>query len=234
MESKTKLLGHPVHPMLVVFPLGLLSTSVVFDALHTLTKKKDFAKVSYWTLVGGLIGGLSAAPFGIRDWLAVPQNTRAKQVGLWHGVGNDIVITLFGLSWLLRRKKPEQPSATAVGLSLLGASLSLGTAWLGGELSYRLGVGVDTDANLNASSSLEPTPSHLLSASDKPDHEVIYTMRLSTSTTALPLAQARYSNTLAKEKVCIRGGWLPAPAQFIPYPDVIAIMAWEQGSPVSP
>ncbi len=176
MESKTKLLGHPVHPMLVVFPLGLLSTSVVFDALHTFTKKKDFAKVSYWTLVGGLIGGLAAAPFGIRDWLAVPQDTRAKQIGLVHGVGNDIVISLFGLSWLLRRGKPEQPGATAVGLSLLGASLSMATAWLGGELSYRLGVGVDNGANLNAPSSLqEPSAHNLLTGkSDETDHQVIY------------------------------------------------------------
>jgi uncharacterized membrane protein len=176
MESKTKLLGHPVHPMLIVFPLGLLSTSVVFDAMHTFSQKKDYAKASFWMLAAGLVGGMAAAPFGLRDWLALPENTRAKEVGLWHGAGNGIVITLFGLSWLLRRNKPEQPSATAVGLSLLGSSLALATAWLGGELSYRLGVGVDKGANLNAPSSLEHSSAHslLTGESDEADRDVIY------------------------------------------------------------
>lgn len=173
MESKTKALGHPVHPMLIVFPLGLFSTSMIFDTIHVMTKKKEFATASFWTLTAGVVGGLAAAPFGLLDWLAIPDNTRAKNIGLIHGVGNALITGVFGLSWLLRRGKPEQPPAAAIGLSLLGASAATYTAWLGGELVYRLRVGVDNGANLNASSSLEDTPLPGALA-DESDRDVVY------------------------------------------------------------
>ncbi len=158
MKFSTKILGHPAHPMLIVFPLGLLSTSVIFDALHLATKNKDLAKVSFWTLAAGIVGGLAAAPVGALDWLGLPKNTRAKRIGLIHGVGNLGVTALFGVSWLLRKDKPEQPPAAALALSALGISAATATAWLGGELVYRMGVSIDEGAHLNSPSSLSNQP----------------------------------------------------------------------------
>ncbi len=154
MESKAKLLGHPIHQMLIVFPLGLLATAVVFDVIYLATDNPTWTTVAYYMIAAGIIGGLLAAPFGYIDWHAIPANTRAKTVGLAHGVGNLIVVVLFLVSWLLRRDAPEQPDALALLLSFAGAGLALVTAWLGGELVARLGVGVYDDANLNASNSL--------------------------------------------------------------------------------
>ncbi|MGH2380798.1 MAG: DUF2231 domain-containing protein [Candidatus Limnocylindria bacterium] len=158
MESKTKLVGHPIHPMLIPFPLGLLSTALVFDAIHLLTRSRQPALVSFWTLAAGIVGGLLAAPFGLVDWLAVPPGTRAKRIGLLHGSGNLVVVALAALSWILRLGRPHQPSAAALAASAAGVSLAVVTGWLGGELVDRLGVGVDPGAHLNAPSSLTGKP----------------------------------------------------------------------------
>ena len=155
MESRIKFLGHPVHPMLIVFPLGLLATAVVFDVLYVATNNADLSTFSFWALAAGLVGGLAAAAFGVIDWMAIPKGTRARRVGALHGGGNVVVVLLFALSFLLRTGDSSYlPDILPFVVALLGAALALVTAWLGGELVYRLRVAVDDDANLDASSSL--------------------------------------------------------------------------------
>ena len=149
-----KFLGHPVHQMLVVFPLGLLATAVMFDLIYLAGGGTTMAVVSYWMIAAGIIGGLIAAPFGWLDWFGIPTGTRAKAIGLWHGVGNVVVLLLFASSWLIRRELPERPDVIALTLSFMGAGLALITGWLGGELVDRLGIGVDEGAHPNAPSSL--------------------------------------------------------------------------------
>ncbi|RZJ12771.1 MAG: DUF2231 domain-containing protein [Rubrivivax sp.] len=154
MESKARLLGHPIHQMLVVFPLGLLGGSIAFDLLGHALDNTTMHLVAYYLILGGLIAGVVAAPFGTIDWLAIPSGTRAKSVGALHAGGNVLVLALFAASAWLRRDDPTAPSAMAETLSFGGVALSLVTAWLGGELVDRLGVGVSDGANLNAPSSL--------------------------------------------------------------------------------
>ena len=155
MESRIKLLGHPVHPMLVVYPLGLLSTAVVFDLLYLATGEDDLATFSFWALAAGLVGGLSAAVFGLVDWLGIPGGTRAKRLGAYHGAGNLAVVGLFALSFVTRLAKPAYlPDPVPLVLGLAGASIAVVTAWLGAELVYRLRIGVDDGAHPDAPSSL--------------------------------------------------------------------------------
>jgi uncharacterized membrane protein len=158
MESRVKLAGHPVHPMLIVFPLGLLTTAVVFDIIYLASGATQWTLASYYMIAAGVIGGLAAAVPGALDWWAIPRGTRAKRIGLVHGVGNVIVVALFILSWLLRRPDPAAPPTEAVVAGLLGVVLAAFTGWLGGELVDRLGVGVDTGAHLDAPSSLTSQP----------------------------------------------------------------------------
>ena len=156
METRIKFLGHPIHPMLIVFPLGLFSIAVLSDVIYLATSNQDFALVAYWNITLGIILGLLAAVFGLIDWLAIPKGTRAKDVGLWHGIGNVVIVGLMIVSWLLRMSNPVYGSDTLPFLvALLGVAMALVTAWLGGEMVYRHGVAVDRDASLNASSSLE-------------------------------------------------------------------------------
>lgn len=158
MESRAKLFGHPIHPMLIPFPLGLLSTSLIFDIVHLLRRDRLWSQLAFWNIAGGIIGGLAAAVFGLIDWVAIPSGTRAKRIGLLHGLGNVVVVALFGVSWLLRRGEPGKRRALPIVLSVLGVGLSTATGWLGGELVDRLGVSIDEGAHLNAPSSLSGRP----------------------------------------------------------------------------
>jgi uncharacterized membrane protein len=155
MESRAKLAGHAIHPMLITLPLGLLATAVIFDILYLITETDGFATASFYMVAAGIIGGLLAAVFGLWDWPAIPAGTRAKRIGLLHGVGNVVVVALFAVSWLLRRGQADyQPDGLAFWLGVVAVLLALWTAWAGGELVERLGVGVDRGANLDAPSSL--------------------------------------------------------------------------------
>jgi uncharacterized membrane protein len=158
MEARAKLFGHPIHQALIVFPLGVLATAVIFDVIYLVTDAPHWAQVSFWMICAGVIAGLVAAPFGIIDWLGIPGGTRAKRVGLLHGAGNVVVVLLFALSWLMRRDNPTVPDTLALVLSFAGGGLALVTGWLGGELVNRLGIGVYEGANVNAPSSLSGRP----------------------------------------------------------------------------
>ena len=155
MKGPVKLLAHPVHPMLIVYPLGLLSGAVIFDIISMITKNPVFHVVSFWMIAAGVIGGLLAAIFGFMDWLGIGSGTRAKSIGGWHGLGNLVIVLLFATSWWLRRGAQDNtPSSLAFILSLLGFCLALVTGWLGGEMVYRLGQAVDEKAHENAPNSL--------------------------------------------------------------------------------
>lgn len=154
MESRAKLFGHAIHPILIVYPLGLLSAAVIFDVIYLITGNPTWTTVSFWMIAAGIIGGLLAAVFGLIDFLAIPSGTRAKRIGLLHGLINLGVVILFVASWFLRRESAEVPSTAALALSFIAVGAALLGGWLGGELVERLGVGVTPGANLNAPSSL--------------------------------------------------------------------------------
>jgi uncharacterized membrane protein len=173
MDSRTKIAGHPLHPMLIVFPLGLLATAVAFDIAALISNDSSWFNISFWIIAAGILGGLLAALPGLVDWLAIPNDTRAKTIGLWHGGGNVIVLVLFAISWFIRRGNAEVPTSGALVSSFLAIGLALITGWLGGELVDRLGVGVDNGAHLNAPSSLSGKPAtsgsqQATSASEQP------------------------------------------------------------------
>jgi uncharacterized membrane protein len=141
--------------MLIVFPLGLLATAVIFDILYLIFGNRSLATASYYMIAAGVLGGLLAAIFGFIDWLALPNGSRAKNIGLWHGLGNVVITGLFAVSWLLRGNNVDFiPDGLALILAFAGTALALITAWIGGELVYRLGVGVDPGANVNAPNSI--------------------------------------------------------------------------------
>jgi uncharacterized membrane protein len=159
MESRAKLLGHPVHPMLIVLPLGLFIGAVVFDALYLWRGNVAFATVGYWNIAAGIVGGLLAAVFGLIDWLAIPTGSRAKRIGLLHGASNVVVVLAFSVVWWMRTKGTDvAPSGGLFGIELGGLVLGSVAGWLGGELVDRLGVGVDDGANVDAPSSLSGRP----------------------------------------------------------------------------
>ena len=154
MEARAKLFGHPIHQMLIVFPLGVLGMSLFFDLIALVTSRPALLQASFYMIAAGIVAGLVAAVFGLIDFLAIPGGTRAKRIGLLHGVGNVVVVALFAASWWLRRPAPSMPGVVPIVIAAVAVAIALVTGWLGGELVDRLGVGVDDGANLNAPSSL--------------------------------------------------------------------------------
>jgi len=154
VESKAKIFGHAIHPIMIVFPLGLLGTAAIFDALYLFTLNRTLPVASFWMLVAGLIGGIIAALFGFIDWLNIPSSTRAKSVGLYHAIVMDIALLLFAVGLYLRWSTPDTPPMIASVCAFAGLAFALVGGWFGGELVERLGVGVSPEANLNAPSSL--------------------------------------------------------------------------------
>jgi uncharacterized membrane protein len=154
MESRAKFLGHPVHQMLIPIPAGLFIVAAVLDIVHAFVEVAWIPTVTFWNIVIGIGSALVAALFGLLDWTKIPEGTRAKRVGALHALGNVAALVLFTGSVVLRSR--QQPSGALLPLLLEVLALALlgVTAWLGGELVDRMGVGVDDGAHLNAPSSL--------------------------------------------------------------------------------
>lgn len=161
MNSRAKLLGHPIHQMLNDLPLGLFISSLVFDVIYRVTYDPIFDTVAFYNIAAGLITGVAAAVFGYIDFKAIPMRTRARRIGTFHGFGNVVVLLFFSLSWLLRVTfEGEGAPVVAILASAIGVTVLMVTGWLGGELITRLGVGIEPGANLNAPSSLSNRPAH--------------------------------------------------------------------------
>jgi len=155
MQSRARLLGHAIHPMLIVLPLGLFIAALVFDFIYMGTSNAAFAVAAWWNIAAGVVGGLLAALFGLVDWLAIPKRTRARRLGAIHGIGNVIVVACYGISFLLRGSRAaHSPEGGPIILEVAGILLGLVTAWLGGELVQRFGVSVTPGAHVDAPSSL--------------------------------------------------------------------------------
>lgn len=161
MESRVKVLGHPIHPMLVVVPLGSFIAAVIVDVIGVVSGNPSLSLVGFWNIAVGVVGALVAAAFGLADWWNIPGKTRAKRIGLMHGALNVVVTATFAVVWLVRYGAPDvtpSPTLLAVEIGALVAGAVAG--WLGGELVDRLGVGVDDGAHLNAPNSLGGRPAH--------------------------------------------------------------------------
>jgi uncharacterized membrane protein len=144
------MLGHSLHQILIVFPLGLLVASAGFDLLGVMARNPRWLVTSYDITIAGLLGGIAAAIAGAIDYWAIPVGTRARRIGRLHGMGSIGVLLLFAASASLRAGAPSVLHPLALALSLIGAALAAGAGWLGGELVTRMGVGVADDAGLDA------------------------------------------------------------------------------------
>ena len=172
MKTRAEVLGHPIHQMVIVFPLGLLATAATFDLIGAASRNRDLLRASHYMLGAGLITATGAAVPGAVDYFSIPQNTRARRIGLLHGIGNLIVAGLLAAIWARRRPRPQRPPRSALILSATGAGLALVTGWLGGELVDRLGVGVHEGADVNAPNSLTSPATRKPAASQTRDSSI--------------------------------------------------------------
>lgn len=140
MRTPAQIGRHPVHPMLIVFPIGLLVFSLVCDLVHWAGGSATWAWAAWYTMGGGIIGGLLAAVPGFTDLLSLPES-RAKRVAVLHMAINLIVILIFVLNFALRAGLGDL-SAVRLILSIIGVGGLIASGWLGGELVYIHGIAV--------------------------------------------------------------------------------------------
>ena len=142
IKSTAAIAGHPLHPMLVPFPIAFLVALPVVDAAFWSTGDPFWARAALWLAGAGLLSGLAAAVPGLVDFATV-QRIRQHRAAWIHGVGNVLAMVLTFVNLWLRLDDPAAMILPAgLLLSLLVALLLGVTGWYGGELSYRHRVGV--------------------------------------------------------------------------------------------
>jgi uncharacterized membrane protein len=141
-RSTAKLFGHPIHPMLVPFPIAFFTGAFVTDIIYSRTAELQWQYFSIWLIVGGLIMGGLAAVAGITDY-AGDRRVRAARPATPHMLLN-IAAMLLSLLNAFVHSRDGWTAVVPQGLILSGivTLLLLVSAWLGGSLTYRHGVGV--------------------------------------------------------------------------------------------
>jgi len=148
MRTPASISNHPIHPMLIVFPIGLWVFSLACDLIRLAGAPGDaWITVAYYSMVGGFIGALCAAVPGLIDLIYYKGGAApVKKIALTHMTINLIVVALYAINIWLRASAPSVKGAsisTPVLLSILGVALLCVSGWLGGQMVHVYGVGVE-------------------------------------------------------------------------------------------
>lgn len=142
IRSTASIAGHPLHPIIIPFPIAFLTGALVTDIVYWLTVGEFWAGMSFWLIVGGLVMGLLAAALGLIDFLTI-ERARAHTGGWIHAGGNVLAMILAFVNIWLRWSEPAAAVMPwGILLSLLTASVLGISGWYGGELAYRHKIGV--------------------------------------------------------------------------------------------
>jgi uncharacterized membrane protein/nitrite reductase/ring-hydroxylating ferredoxin subunit len=144
MRSRASINSHPLYPMLIAFPIGLLVTSLAFDLLSRWRNLPSLSAAGWYCVIAGLIGGAIAAIPGLIDLFSiVPEKSSARSRGYQHGVLNGLAIVAFICVAAYRGGPSAKPDNTSLILSAVGVGILGVSGWLGATLVYRNQVGVD-------------------------------------------------------------------------------------------
>jgi len=142
-RSTAKIAGHPIHPMLIVFPIAFLVSVLATDIVYLNTGEPGWATASLWLVGAGVVTALMAALAGFADFFG---DERVREIAdAWrHMIGNLVAVTLAGISWILRASQGAEEAVMPWGLTLsVAVALILAyTGWKGGELTFRHRVAV--------------------------------------------------------------------------------------------
>jgi uncharacterized membrane protein len=150
-KSTAKIAGHPIHPMLVVFPIAFWIGAFVCDGAYWLTLDAGWTVVAMWLIAAGLIGAAAAAVAGFTDFLG-DSRIRALRDSWRHMIGNVMAVLLAAISLWIRYSMGAEPAVLPWGfiLSFLIVLILVYTGWKGGEMVYRYEVGVEAQSDTPA------------------------------------------------------------------------------------
>lgn len=138
MESRLRIAGQAVHPVLVMFPLGLFTIALIFDLAHLAGAPAIVGALAYWNIIAGLVGGVLAALAGAVDLMFVPNGTPAKRAGVMLGLLNMGVLVTFAVLVMVRMGTADRAAGAGV---LLVEVLALVAAGVGARYSSELSGG---------------------------------------------------------------------------------------------
>lgn len=143
-QGKATIARHPIHPMLVVFPIGFFVGSIACDIIYGATQTPFWYFMATWLIAFGVIGGLLAALSGFTDYFTARFTAVAKRTATLHLLVNLGLVVLYIVNFFLRLHNPGL--TTGYLLSIIGLAALLYSGWLGGELVYVDHIGVSPAA----------------------------------------------------------------------------------------
>lgn len=151
--------GHPLHPLLVHFPIALWASVSLWDLLALVRGDSLWWAMAFWSLIAGLVLAVPAALAGLADFVALGPSHPADRIANLHLATMLGAAGLYGLSAFARDGPGVLAGADrtlALVTALGGLALVAVGGWLGGQLVYRFGVGVDLEHAVEASSKPDP------------------------------------------------------------------------------
>jgi uncharacterized membrane protein len=149
MSTPASIAKHPIHPMLVVFPIGLWIFSFVSDLIFLLGGSPVWDDIAFYAMVGGLVGALGAAVPGFFDMFSI-SDPKVGKIARNHMILNLLTVAIFGVNVYLRTILASGSSLLPITLSLIGLVFLAFSGWLGGEMVYVHGVGVEPESKRGA------------------------------------------------------------------------------------
>lgn len=160
MSSPASIGGHPIHPMIIPFPIALWIFSLVADVVYLWRGNpvwKDY--ISFYALLAGILGAAVAAVPGIIDWWSI-RDRKVKRLANWHARLNIAAVVIFAIDLYLRTTAGAQWIGESLSipfaLSLIGVLLITISGWLGGEMVYVHGVAVEPGSASEPQSGFTP------------------------------------------------------------------------------
>ena len=143
MKSKAHINGHPLHPILVSFPIAFLTGTFLFDLAGFFLNKSELWQTAYYLEAAGICFALLAAIPGAIDYTyTVPPKSTGKKRATKHALTNITMLIIFAATWFYR--KQDAPSVYVIlGAEFLGLVLLSFAGWMGGTLVYRNQIGVN-------------------------------------------------------------------------------------------
>ena len=140
-RSTAQIGGHPIHPMLIPFPITCLVGAFVIDLIFLSTGDRGFATASHWLLGFGIGTALLAAVFGLIDYMG---DDRIRRLGaaIQHMIANVAAVVIAIINFVIRMDDPTEVDSLGVYLSGVTVLILLYSGWLGGEMVYRHRVAV--------------------------------------------------------------------------------------------
>ena len=141
MSSPASIKKHPLHPMLVAFPIGLWVFALVCDIVAATGATGPWSTVGLYSVAGGIVGAVIAAVPGLIDYFSI-DDAAMKRIAIFHMVVNVSALIIFAVNLWVRLALPTNNFVPLI-LSIIGVvGIGIG-GWLGGEMVYVKGMAVE-------------------------------------------------------------------------------------------